>query len=229
MKRPILALIALAAAASTNAFAASLTVNGWTLGENVTIAAGADTGTVNTAQLNLSYGGVSGYSYCVDLAQTIGPGTTAGWSALSPSSNADIIRAAWLVDTFQPEFPSLLHPAGGAYSFAVTKQTEIAALQVAIWEVMSDSPGNYDIFSGSFALASGGVSAGVANLAREFLSDLSSANLSTFQTNDIWLQNGSFQDQLFVGTTNPIPEAGTIALYLVSAAFAAIALRRQAS
>ena len=227
MKRPILALIALVAAASTNAFAASLSVNGWTLGENVTIAAGADTGTVNTAQLNLSYGGVSGFSYCVDLAQTIGPGTTTGWTALSPSSNADIIRAAWLVDTFQPQFTSMLHPAGGEYSFAVTRQTEIAALQVAIWEVMSDAPGNYDLFSGNFALAPGGVSDGVANLSRTFLADLSAADLSSFQTSDVWLQNGRYQDQLFVGTTNPIPEARTIALYLVSAAFGTLALRRQ--
>jgi hypothetical protein len=227
MKRSILVLIAIAAAASTDAYAASLTVTGWTLGENVTIAAGADTGTVNTAQLNLSFGGVTGTSYCVDLAQTIGAGTTNGWTALSPASSGAIVRAAWLVDTFQPQFGSMLHPAGLAYSFGVTKQTEIAALQVAVWEVLSDSPGNYDIFSGSFALAPGGASDGVANLARQFLGALSVADLSTFQTSDVWLANGQYQDQLFVGPSNPIPEARTLALYLVGAAFAAYALRRQ--
>ncbi|HXZ86727.1 MAG TPA: hypothetical protein VEI82_14690 [Myxococcota bacterium] len=225
MKRQLLLLACVSAAVSNRAFAASLSVNGWTLGEQVTIAAGADTGTVNTAQLDLTLNGVSGFGYCVDLAQSIGPGTTSGWQALSPDS---IVRAAWLVDTFQPQLGSMIHPAGGEYSFGVSRQTAIAALQVAVWEVMSDSPGSYDVYSGSFALASGGASDGVANLARQFLGELSMADLSGFQTGDLWAQNGRYQDQLFVGTTNPIPEAGTITLYLIGAALGAHALRRRA-
>jgi hypothetical protein len=228
MKRPLSTLVGvIALLGSGTASAASLTVNGWTLGENVTIAAGADTGTVNTAQLNLTLNGVNGYSYCVDLAQSIGQGTTGGWTALSPASNDAVIRAAWLVDTFQPEFSSLTHPAGNGYAYAVTRGTEIAALQVAVWEVLSDTPGNYDLFSGSFALASGGASMGVTTLARDFLMQLGSADLSSFTTNDIWAANGSYQDQLFVGPSNPIPEAHTLILYLCGAAVGVFAVGKR--
>jgi hypothetical protein len=227
MKRQLQILVCALGLVSTNAFAASLSVNGWTLGEQVTIGAGADTGTVNTAQLNLTLNGVNGYGYCVDLAQTIGPGTTSGWSPISPATNDSITRAAWLVDTFQPQLGTMVHPAGDDWSYGVTKQTAIAALQVAVWEVMSDAPGSYDLSSGNFALAPGGASDGVMNLARGFLGDLSTADLSGFQTNDLWLANKSYQDQLFIVPQNPIPEAGTISLYLVGAAFGAFALRRK--
>jgi hypothetical protein len=227
MKRQILTLFCVVGL-SANAFAASVTVNGWTLGEDVNIAAGGHTGWVDTAELNLTAAGMTGYSYCVDLAQTIGPGTTTGWTITSSLSDS-VTRAAWLVDTFRPEFTTMVHPAGGDWSFGVNRQTEIAALQVAVWEVMSDTPGNYDLFSGSFALAAGGASDGVANLARSMLGSLNGADLSGFKPDALFLGSRVSQDQLFFGPSNPIPEAGTLTLYLVGAAVGAFGLRRRSA
>jgi len=232
MKRHCLVLLGVVGMSlcSSAAHALSLSVSGYTLGEDVTIASGAHTGTVDTAELSLSAGGFAGYGYCVDLAQTIGVGTTTGWT-LSSSLSDSVTRAAWLVDTFRPEFPSLTHSAGGGYGFAVTRATEIAALQVAVWEVMSDAPGHYDLYSGSFALAAGGASDGVMNLARDFLADLSAADLSTFDPSALWATNPKYQDQLFVftPTTNPIPEPATATLYLFGAGLAALSLRKRHS
>jgi hypothetical protein len=219
-----LCLLALAAG---QASAASLSVSGYTLGESVSVISGAHTGTVNTAQLDIGIPGDTGFGYCVDLAQSIGVGTTSGWDLRNPALSDSVIRAAWLVDTFQPQLDSLVHPAGDAFSFAVTRQTAIAALQVSIWEVMSETPGNYDLYSGAFSLAKGGASAGVMNLSRQFLGALSGADLSSFQTGAIWAVSPTQQDQLFFGHTNPIPEPGTALLYAFGAAIVAFSLRRQ--
>ena len=216
-------LLCLLAFAAGDASAASLTVNGWTLGESVNVVSAGETGWVNTAQLNLTTGGTSGFSYCVDLAQSIGPGTSTGWELMSPTLSDSVIRAAWLVDTFQPEIATNTLPP------TVTKQTAIAALQVAVWEVMADAPGNYDLFSGAFSIAAGGASAGVLSLSGDYLNQLGAADLSNYSTSAIWAVNRNKQDQIFFGQVNPIPEPGTVALYAFGAAIAAFAVRRKAA
>jgi hypothetical protein len=218
----VLCLLALAA---SDASAANLTVNGWTLGETVDVVAGGHTGSVATAQLDLTVGGASGFSYCVDLAQSIGPGTSSGWDLRAPALSDSVIRAAWLVDTFQPGLDSMVHPASDDYAFGVTHATAIAALQVAVWEVMAESPGNYDLYSGAFALADGGASDGVMNLSRDFLGQLGGADLSSYETSALWAVHKGKQDQLFFARVDPIPEPGTVGLYALAAAIAAFALR----
>ncbi|HTO55114.1 MAG TPA: hypothetical protein VMR50_17155 [Myxococcota bacterium] len=207
-------------ALAANAHAASLTVSGWTLGEYVDIANGADTGSVPTAELNVTIGGVSGYAYCVDLAQSIGVGTTTGWRAMSADANDQIIRAAWLVDTFHPTFDSA----------PLLRKTEIAALQVSLWEVMGESSGPYDLFSGAFALTPGGASSGVINLANSMLTSLGGADLSGYDPSAIWAVSMSYQDQLvFPPRVNPIPEPGTVGLYAFGALIAALGLKKKAA
>jgi len=217
-------LLCLLALAAGDASAASLAVNGWTLGESVNVIYGVHTGDVTTAELKLGTGGTSGFGYCVDLAQNIGPGTTSGWDLRSQSAFSDsIVRAAWLVDTFQPNLGSFVQPG-------VTRATAIAALQVSIWEVMSEPTGEYDLFDGSFALAQdGGASDGVLSLSRSFLSQLNGADLSGYTTNAIWAVSRTQQDQLFFGRVNPIPEPSTVLLYAFGAALVAFSLRRQIS
>ncbi|MFI5317004.1 MAG: hypothetical protein ACHQ6T_14990 [Myxococcota bacterium] len=222
-------LLCLLAFAAGDASAASLTVSGWTLGESVNVVSASENGWVNTAQLDLTVAGNSGYSYCVDLAQSIGPGTSGGWSLNSPELSNQVIRAAWLVDTFEPQIGSMVHPLSDSVSFGVTRQTAIAALQVAVWEVMAETPGNYNLYSGSFAIAAGGASDGVMNLSRDFLNQLGAADLSSYSTSAIWAVNATKQDQLFFGQVNPIPEPGTVALYAFGAAIAAFAVRRKAA
>jgi hypothetical protein len=200
-----------------SARAASLSVSGWTLGDYVSVSSPTRSGTVATAELNVSGNGVTGFSYCVDLAQNITSGTTTGWEFASPEMSSQVIRAAWLVDTFRPQFESLLAPG-------VTRQTEIAALQVAVWEVMGETPGNYNLGSGSFSVSA---SANVLNLSNTMLGALGNADLSSFDTNAIWAMNRNYQDQLIFPKVNPIPEPATIGLYGFGALIAAFGLRRK--
>jgi hypothetical protein len=218
-KSALYTLLCVLALAANGASAASLTVNGYTLGDFVSVVSPGRTGSVATAELNLSFGGSTGFSYCVDLAQSIGVGTTSGWDALDPDLSAQLVRAAWLVDTFHPQFDTLIP------TYGVTKQTAIAALQVAVWEVMGETPGNYDLSSGSFSISKAGD--GVLTLSNLMLGQLGNANLTGFDADATWLQSRTYQDQMFYPRVNPIPEPGTVALYGFGALIAAWSLRRK--
>lgn len=219
-------LLCLLALGAGEASAANLAVNGWTLGETVDVVYAGRTGSVATAELKLGIPGSAGFGYCVDLAQSITTGTSAGWELRSGMSDS-VIRAAWLVDTFQPQFDALAHPANDDFAFGVTRQTAIAALQVSIWEVMSEAPGDYSLYGGKFSLAEDGASDGVMNLSREFLGQLGEADLASYQTSAVWAVHQTKQDQLFFARVSPIPEPGTVALYAFGAALVAFSLRRR--
>lgn len=222
-----LSFLCLVAVAAGDASGATLGVTGWTLGESVTVISADHVGSLSTAQLDTVIDGASGFSYCVDLAQSIGPGSSSGWDLRSPVLSDSVIRAAWLVDEFQPVLDEMTHPADEDWSFGVTHETAIAALQVAVWEVMAETPGNYDLWSGNFAIAEGGASDGVMNLSRDFLGQLGGADLASYQTNALWAVHGDKQDQLFFTQVNPIPEPSTVALYLFGAGIAAWSLRHK--
>ena len=208
------------------ASAASLTVTGYTKGETVDVISSGYTGEVMPVEFKVATNGATGFSYCVDLAQEIGLGSSTGWD-LRTSLSDSVIRAAWLVDNFRPSFDSLVHPMSDDYSFAVTKATAIAALQVSIWEVMSEAPGDYNLYAGTFAIADGGASAGVMNLSRDMLGQLNGADLSNYKPDAIWAVSRTRQDQLFFSTVNPIPEPSTVALYAFGAVLVGFALRRK--
>ena len=205
----LVALLAWAGAASASA--STLNVTGYTLGEQVRIASGGATGLINTAEFKVELDGQKGYSYCVDLAQTIGLGATTGWDVSSPEASAAIVRAAWLVDRFHGDVAS--NGAAG-----------IAGLQLAIWETLADGP-NANLFAGAFALQAGGASAGALQLASSYLGQLANADLSSFTTGAVWAVNTRRQDQLFF--TAPIPEPSSIVLFGFGAAIVAEALRRK--
>jgi hypothetical protein len=220
-----LSLLCLLAVAAGDAAGATLAVNGWTSGESVTVISAGRIDSLATAELDTVIDGASGFSYCVDLAQSIGLGGSNGWDLRSPLLSDSVIRAAWLVDEFQPVLDEMTHSANDDWSFGVTHQTAVAALQVAVWEVMSETAGDYDLWSGNFAIAEGGASDGVMNLSRDFLGALGGADLASYQTNALWAVHAGKQDQLFFTQVNPIPEPSTVALYLFGAAIGAVSLR----
>jgi hypothetical protein len=211
------AAFGLLAICAPHAGAASLTVNGYTLGEQVTVYGSGRAGRVNTAELDVTLNGANGFSYCVDLAQDIGVGTSSNWALREAEANAGVIRAAWLVEHFRPGFDALIGPG-------TTRATAIAALQVAVWEVLADLPGDYNLYSGGFRIMSGGASTGVMNLARNFLGELEEASLSGFTTDATWAYHASRQDQIFV---NPVPEPSSILLFVGGAGLVAYAAKRK--
>jgi hypothetical protein len=199
-----IALLALALGAVAGAAnGGTLEINSRAPGESVTI---AGYGSVATGEFGGTLDGFRGFSYSVEVGQSIALGASPDWTILSLDSDA-LIRAAWLVGTFQPETQTLGWASDGAVG--VTRETAIAALQVAIWEVMSDAPANYSLASGGFALEAGGASQGVVDLAYGYLGALSNASFDRFKTNSVWVYHETKQDQLFSGYVHPISEPGT--------------------
>ncbi len=217
------AAVALLGIPAPEARSATMVVNSWTLGEQVNVRSATRNGWVNTAELDVVYDGQGGYSYCVDLGQSIGAGTSTGWETLAAQSSDRIVRAAWLVESFRPTFDSLLAPGTDARAMGATsKTTLIAALQVAVWEVMGDAPGAYDLYSGGFRLA--GASTGVMNLARSFLGELSMQEELGFGTTATWAYSRTFQDQIIV---NPIPEPSSLVLFAAGAGLIGLLAKRK--
>jgi len=210
--------------AAPDASAASMAVNGWTLGEQVYVQSDTRNGWVNTAELDVSYDGQGGFSYCVDLGQNIGGGASNGWETRAADLDPGMLRAAWLVEFVRPEFDAILAAGGDGPAFGVTRATAIAALQVAIWEVVADAPGEYDLYSGEFSILEGGASAGVMNLARGFLGELELRGLDGFEASAIWAYHASRQDQIVV---SPIPEPSSLFLFAAGASLVAFSASRK--
>jgi len=209
--------------ATPSASAATMTVKSWTLGERVNVRSATRNGWVNTAELDVNYDGRDGYSYCVDLGQNISGGTSTGWDTLAADSSDRVVRAAWLVETFRPGFDAMLAPGSDARAMGgASKRTLIAALQVAVWEVMGDAPGSYDLYAGGFRLAGG--SAGVMNLARNFLGDLEQHSALGLSTRATWAYSRRLQDQIVV---NPIPEPSSLVLFTAGAGLIGLIAKRK--
>lgn len=203
--------------ATAPANAATLSVNGWVLGEQISVRSNGRTASVRAAELDVTVLGERGFSYCVDLAQSIGVGGSSGWTIMDADINPNVLEAAWLVEYARPRFNLLMGETPGA-----TRATLITALQISIWEVLADTS-SYDLYSGSFAMGAG-TSANVMNLARGFLGALGGADLEAYQTSALWATHGSRQDQVVF---NPIPEPSSIALFAAGLGLIAYAGRRK--
>lgn len=153
------------------------------------------------------------YAFCIDLSQTVGIGGTyefevktnladgrdsAPYPTLGPSIAANLAKFLGAV------FPSF----GGSLS-----TVEAAALQIAIWEIIYETPTN------AFNVASGNISfsnnANALSTATNYLNTFSTFNGAS-ATGLHSLNNANSQDQIIQIPGNPnleeIPEPGTYAL-----------------
>lgn len=79
-------------------------------------------------------------AFCIEPGQEAPLGGELRVQAISPEEQAGGLQAAWLMDNF--------------YNAANSK-VQLAALQIAVWEVITDTHGNYDLSAGDFKIWGG--------------------------------------------------------------------------
>ena len=163
-------------------------------------------------------GGASFLSYCIDLTQ----------SADLYGSNSTYTRVAGSSYGFaNPGAATSLSKLFTVAGSLVNSISTSAAFQLAVWEIIYESPSN------SFSMASGNAKFGV----------VSSSDLSTLALADTWLNALSTtaatapvsilastdrQDLVYGGATAPIPEPSTYALMFAGLAGVGFVARRRA-
>jgi hypothetical protein len=138
-------------------------------------------------------------AFCVDIYQNIYATSYSNTpvSLVAPSTVHGGLQAAWLYNNY--------------YSKTADAAT-IGALQVAIWEVITDDYTNFNLNGGNFAVTSSNI--GIISNANNFLNNLKT-NYDPTGLNSMFaiMQNGHYQDQLIKyslpGVVGDPPAAGT--------------------
>jgi hypothetical protein len=213
----VLALVAVAAQADTvslpdfayGSLAVKVNVTGVTNGI-VDESAGAFSTKLN--------GGASFLSYCIDLTQS---------AALGGAPDSSYSRVAGSSYSF--DNPAAAASLSKLFTFAgslVTNNSTSAAFQLAVWEIIYESPSN--AYSMTLGRASFGTQdprdAGTVTLASSWLNALS----TTPATDPISiLTSVNSQDLVYGGATAPIPEPSTYALMIAGLAGVGFVARRR--
>lgn len=203
---------------STAQAASTFIVDGYTLGERISIRYGGESQRVWTAEfsgtvIDEEYGKtLTGSSYCVDLDQYLGVETVTPVTLLSPSSSPELLAASTLLDDW--------YGLSGGYSRTVA----ITGLQIAIWETYYDY-GSANLAGGNFQVTS--ASSQAISFATMILGSLpSTLSAGDLDSLVLGVMSATRQDQLFISTA-PIPEPSSVLLFLIGGAITARAARRE--
>jgi hypothetical protein len=138
-------------------------------------------------------------AFCIDLAQYLTSGkdySVAGSSKFGSAVDANIDRL----------FTSV-------YS-SISTAVQGAAFQVALWEIISDTSGSYNLAGGNFSVDNASYSASVIGQANQYLNGLATAGTGGYRLS--FLQSSVGQDLV---TISPVPlpaAAGMLGLGLAS-------------
>ena len=168
----------------------------------------ADNLTVYAGPEQILYQNTQYLGYCVDLNHYAGTSQVTEVSALTwPNGN----KLVYLYDTYAP---------------TVTTSLQAAALQTAIWEVISEpAAGPFDVTKGNFYITGNDA---VATLANQWLATLPSTyNPTQIPTILDSSANQSFLVGKWEGVNNPVPEPCTMALLAVGGSCLLLVARRK--
>jgi hypothetical protein len=191
---PILVAAVTIVATSSFALASPMTYHGMGLARNVKIhssGALADGLTVRAGQARITWNDEDYLAYCVDIDHYIGSADVTPMSSLT-LNNGDL--AAYLFNT---------------YAADVDDSLSAAALGVALWEVINETEGTFDVSAdaGSFYISRNN---NVTLAANDLLATLPDSYVP--DPDPIVLHSESKQDVMIRGEDQPVPEPATMAM-----------------
>jgi hypothetical protein len=204
---------------SVGARADNLVMTGWAVpGQHPTFALSIPDETVYAGGFNAVFQGKSFTAYCVDLNQSFSWNSPFAVTTYSASVDFGAVKADAMNRLYTQHVSE------------VDTVTESAAFQLALWEIVSESPGGANSLSrrspnrGSFYIKSSSDGGAARNLANSWLAGLGSGATGGYQLTV--LHNAFKQDQLMA---IPVPEPETYATMLAGLGLLGVAVRRRQS
>lgn len=148
-------------------------------------------------------------AFCVEPTQYAANGKKLSLPVdlVTPSSVNGGLQAAWLIDYVMNSTPNLYGD-----------KKKVAALQLSIWEVITEDEGPYDIFKGAFQLSNkkDALAPYVSTLLGALNQNFANADLAYLNSHFAIAQHPDKQDFILVGVNaNPTPEPSTMMLTLI--------------
>jgi hypothetical protein len=223
LKSLVLAVLSLGAA---SAQADTVTLPGYAFGAPLAVTVnvtGLTVGTVNegagafTTSVN---GGASFLSYCIDLTQPV----AVGGAADSSYTRVDGGSYSFANPGAAASLSKLFTFAGSL----VNSNSTSAAFQLAVWEIIYESPTN------AYAMGAGNAVFGVQDARETATLTLADSWLNALSTTSATapisiLSSANSQDLVYGGATAPIPEPSTYALMIAGLAGLGFVARRRAN
>lgn len=208
IKTAVLAVAVAGLFAAQSAAADTLTFGGFSNGSVAATVYNTPTAPVGGNPTSVSAGGFN-------MTNTTAGGTFQAWCVdifswlSSPTSYTNVSGAGFYgTTTTGVRQVSDLEALATRYLPSVTgNATNSAAFQLAVWEIVNESSGTYNIASGSFHATSA-----AAATAATMLSGLTLATTNTAQILSVWKETGSPTQDLAVFA--PVPEPDTYAMML---------------